>query len=384
MLHLITSALITLAGLAIFVLLWRSRKSQVARMGDGWTWMIVGSALFLFGQIVGLLFFARVLNEVVSSAFRATSITLGSAAIVLALLLFAIGLYRWLTAAQALSAESDTVKQSNDNLRARLITDETLLSMMPAVFYRATIFRSGRPPRIEFQNTKIEELLGYRVEEYEANPGLFASLIHEEDRSGNPSDLSSFLYGQEIVAQNRFRTKDGDYKWLRRHLKTYPVENDDEIAMNCYGALFDITDLKEAEARLTNFLEGASDPVIAADASSNIVLVNAQAERLFGYSKSELLGQSIDMLLPEESSGAFIKSMFPQFMQLKVSQRIDTGQEIFGKRKDGNRFPVEASVCPMDNGNQKALAFAIRDVSSHRKIELQLRRARERGLTPPA
>jgi PAS domain S-box-containing protein len=248
MMHIISSALISLATATGLALLWRARNAEIAQGGDGWRYLILGFATFLLGEIVGLVLVSVSIQESLPNSIRGIFIALSPIAIVVGLLLVAIGLYKWLSAAQALLSESNTVKKSNTDLRKRVSKDETLLSMIPAVFYGATVFRSGKSPKVIFENTKIEEILGYRMEEYEANPHLFASLIHEEDRPHYASDGNEFWYGKEFIEEKRFQHKNGEYRWLRRYLKTFRIE-DDDVIFNCYGCLFDITDLKQAEVR---------------------------------------------------------------------------------------------------------------------------------------
>ena len=86
-----------------------------------------------------------------------------------------------------------------------------------------------------------------------------------------------------IVVEHRFRHKNGEYRWLRRHLERVNGSNKD--MSEWHGCVFDITDLKQAQARLTNYLEAAPDPVVTTSESGDIVIVNAQAERLLATRK---------------------------------------------------------------------------------------------------
>ncbi len=223
-------------------------------------------------------------------------------------------------------------------------------------------------------NEKIEEILGYSKEDFEADSTLFASLMHDDDRQRLETERNELWHKKNIAIEHRFRHRNGEYRWLRRHLKRVSSENSDFTEW--HGCVFDITDLKEAEARLTNFLEAAPDPVITTNDKGEIVLVNAQAERLYGYSKAELIGQYFHTLIPEATRD-FQIDMFPEYLAITTSRMIDVGAELSGRRKDGTEFPVEISVSPIETGDEKLLAFAIRDVSDRKDVEAQLRQSQK-------
>ena len=113
---------------------------------------------------------------------------------------------------------------------------------------------------------------------------------------------------------------------------------------------------------------------------SEIVLLNVQAERLFGYSTEGLLGQRIDILIPEEAAASFFTARFPEYLKITMSQMIDIGAELFGRHKDGAGFSAEAYVSPIENGNEKLLAFAVRDVSTRKNIEAQQQQSQNMDL----
>ena len=113
MMHIISSALISLATATGLALLWRARNAEIAQGGDGWRYLILGFATFLLGEIVGLVLVSVSIQESLPNSIRGIFIALSPIAIVVGLLLVAIGLYKWLSAAQALLSESNTVKKSS-------------------------------------------------------------------------------------------------------------------------------------------------------------------------------------------------------------------------------------------------------------------------------
>src|SRR4051812_38006494 len=94
-------------------------------------------------------------------------------------------------------------------------------------------------------------------------------------------------------------------------------------------------------------LEAAPDAMIIADHLGHIVLVNAVAERLFGYARGELMGQSIEVLIPERFRAAFPDERARYFAQPGMRPMGDGGLELFGLRKSGLEFPAEISLSPL-------------------------------------
>lgn len=369
-----TQLLISFALAAIFVLLWRARHAHFARVGNSWGCILTGFACLLSGEVSNLVVRFLLQQGRLSAEATAPFIVTGHTMIILGLLFTAFGIHRWLSAAQELSIESAVVKKRNIHLHKRVSRDNMLLSTIPAALYRAFGFLQDETSKILFVNDKIEELLGYSRAEFEADATLFGSLMHDDDRKKFESERNEMWHDKNIVVEHRFRHRNGEYRWLRRHLRRVSDEHSD--FMEWHGCVFDITDLKAAESRLTNFLEAAPDPVITTNDKGEIVLVNAQAERLYGYSKAELIGQHIYTLIPEATRDSHIRK-FPDYLTITTSQMIDTGTELGGRRKDGTEFPAEISVSPIDTGDEKLLAFAIRDVSDRKDVEEQLRQAQK-------
>ncbi len=370
----ISQFLICLVDVTIFVFLWRARNEHFAQIGTCWSYILAGSACLSSGEITNLVLLSLVQQGRVSAATTKAIDVGGDTVIILGLLIVAIGVYRWLSAVQELSIESAIVKERNIGLRERVCRDGMLLSTIPAALYHTSGLLSAKNSDIVFVNNKIEELLGYSRADFEADPTLFASLMHDEDKKTFEIERNEMWQQDNIVIEHRFRHRNGEYRWLRRHL--HRLSSDDENLTEWHGCIFDITDLKQAEARLINFLEAAPNPVVTVNDKGEIILVNAQAERLFGYSSAELLGQYAHLLMPKNQSIRYADK-FAAYLKAQTSCEIVIGAELYGRRKDGSKFPVEISVSPIENGNERLLAFAIRDISARKDVEAQLRQSQK-------
>lgn len=134
--------------------------------------------------------------------------------------------------------------------------------------------------------------------------------------------------------------------------------------------------VEQSEARFRGLLESAPDAMVIVDAQGHIVLVNAQTEQLFAYPRDEILGQPVEMLVPDGARSAHARHR-AGFLQAPRKRTMAAGLELNGRRKDGSEFPVEISLSPIESGGEIMVSAAIRDLSERKRIELQLRESRK-------
>jgi PAS domain S-box-containing protein len=133
----------------------------------------------------------------------------------------------------------------------------------------------------------------------------------------------------------------------------------------------DITQLQQEETKFRNLLEAAPDAMVIADGQGEIVLVNAETERLFGYRREELIGQQVEILVPEQFRGRH-----PQHRQGYTAhprtRLMGEGLELRGLRKNKTEFPVEISLSPLESSEGILVTSAIRDISVRKETEKHL------------
>jgi protein-histidine pros-kinase len=124
-------------------------------------------------------------------------------------------------------------------------------------------------------------------------------------------------------------------------------------------------------------IEAAPDAMLIADRLGRVVLVNAQVEVLFGYARAELVGQSVERLVPERfraEHAVYLDRYFENPTTRPIGAR---GQPLFGRRKDGSEFPAEISLSPLKRDDGTYAIACVRDVTERRKAEEAIRVSQE-------
>jgi PAS domain S-box-containing protein len=147
----------------------------------------------------------------------------------------------------------------------------------------------------------------------------------------------------------------------------------------------DLTESKESGAKYRGLLEAAPDAMVVVNQSGEIVLLNVQAEKQFGYRRDELLGQKVTNIIPEGFAERLIADGTRTAAEA-LAQHIGTGIELVGRRKDGSDFPIEIMLSPLESTEGILVTAAVRDISVRKAAEEHLAQmeGRYRGLLEAA
>ena len=214
-----------------------------------------------------------------------------------------------------------------------------------------------------------DELLGQQVTNL-IPEGFAERLIADDLRSAEDALAQQIGTGIELSA----RRKDGSEFPIEIMLS--PLESADGILVT--AAIRNITVRKDAERHLAQMegryrglLEAAPDAMVVVNQAGEIVLLNVQAEKQFGYSRDELLGQQVTNLIPEGFAERLIADDL-RSAEDALAQQIGTGIELSARRKDGSEFPIEIMLSPLESADGILVTAAIRNITVRKAAEASL------------
>jgi PAS domain S-box-containing protein len=135
--------------------------------------------------------------------------------------------------------------------------------------------------------------------------------------------------------------------------------------------------LAQMEGRYRGLLEAAPDAMVVVNQIGEIVLLNAQAEKKFGYRRDELLGQEVTNIIPEGFAERLVTDSTRTAAEA-LAQHIGTGIELMGRRRDGTEFPIELMLSPLESAGEILITAAIRDISVRKAAEKHLAQTEEK------
>jgi PAS domain S-box-containing protein len=223
-------------------------------------------------------------------------------------------------------------------------------------------------------NAGAARIKGYSAEEILGKH--FSVFYPEEERdSGLPEKaLKEARENGRFEAESWRMKKNGSRFWARMVIR--PLEAKRDAPAGFFIVCWDLTHRNEAEQRLLLMAEASPSAMIMVNRDGMIVLANAQVEKLFGYQRSELMGKSIEMLVPERFRGPHLahRTGFNGSPQVRP---MGAGRDLFALRKDGSEVPVEIGLNPIKTPDGMFVLSSIVDITERKKAEQDIARYAE-------
>src|SRR6266513_813897 len=232
-----------------------------------------------------------------------------------------------------------------------------------------------RGGKIILVNREVERLFGYAREELLGQ--AIELLVPERLRKGHPAYRTGYFGNPEARAMGVGRELYGvrkDGTELPVEIGLNPIETDEGLFV--LAPVVDITARKRAEARFRAVVESAPSGMVMINREGTIELVNRETERLFGYSREELLGKPIELLVPHR-----LRERHPghrtDFFANPQTRAMGAGRDLFGVHKDGAEIPVEIGLNPIETDEGLFVLASVVDITQRKRAEIELRRSNE-------
>ena len=215
-----------------------------------------------------------------------------------------------------------------------------------------------------------------------ANPD---DAIGKTDLDFQPYELAKGFYAEELeivrsgiplVDRVEFNpTSDGKPRWFST--TKVPILDKNGQVTGIVGMSRNITGRMLAEGKFRSLLEAAPDAVVVVDKKGIIQLINSQTEKMFGYGRSEIVGQAVEVLVPNPSRDIHQRHRAKFFANPQL-RPMGIGLDLHSLRRDGSKFPIEISLNPLEAEEGLLVIAAIRDITDRKKVEEALRQSEER------
>ncbi len=226
---------------------------------------------------------------------------------------------------------------------------------------------------IQYVNPRFTDVTGYKLNEVRGrNPNLLQA--DPSSHKVNYDDLwKSIKAGKTWHGIFRNKKKNGEIYWASATISG--IRDNDRNIVNYIGIQEDITERLKLEQKFRMSVEGSPYAMVMIDAEGKIILINSRTEEYFGYSRDELIGQTIERLIPDKYrvSHTELRKHFAKEQERSINRTHGIGRNLTGKRKDGSTFPVEIALNLIDTDDGQITLASVIDITLRHKLEKELK-----------
>ncbi len=286
-----------------------------------------------------------------------------------------------ITAAAGWSVEHDS--SARGRAEGALLDSEEKYRMLVDGVQDYAIFMLDPRGQVVSWNAGAERIKGYTAEQIIGSN--FSCFFPPEDvKRGKPEEVIRAAGSSGRHEEHGMRVRKDGSQFLAS--VTFTALRDPAGNLRGFSEISrDLSEIKESGAKYRGLLEAAPDAMVVVNQQGEIVLLNLQAEKQFGYSRDELVDQKVTNIIPEGFAERLIADGTRSAAEA-LAQQIGTGIELYGRRKDGSEFPIEIMLSPLENAEGILVTAAIRDISVRKAAEKHLAQmeSRYRGLLEAA
>jgi PAS domain S-box-containing protein len=231
------------------------------------------------------------------------------------------------------------------------------------------IFMLDPDGRIVSWNAGAERIKGYTAEQIIGRN--FSCFFPPEDiERGRPKEVLRMTAASGLYEEQGMRVRKDGSRFLAS--VTFTALHDSAGNLRGFSEIsHDLSKRTESEAKYRGLLEAAPDAMVVVNPDGEIVLLNVQAEKRFGYHRDELVGQKVKNIIPEGFAERLLADGL-RSAEDTLAQQMGMGIELIGRRKDGSEFPIEIMLSPLKSAGGTLVTAAIRDITTRKKAEVHL------------
>ncbi len=226
-----------------------------------------------------------------------------------------------------------------------------------------------------YYSPRMKELIGYSDDEF---PNVFASFesrLHPDDHDWVLREVDEHLrHRKPYDVEYRLRTKSGEYRWFRA--RGQALWNEAGQPQRMAGSITDMTEEHRLREQFRLAVEASPAALLMVHQDGRIVMANSRSVALFGYSQAELIGQTIEVLVPERFRAGH-PARRDLFFNSPAQRAMGEELELLGVRKDGSEFPVRVGLSPVQTAEGQAVICGVLDITDEKRTLEAMRQAKE-------